>query len=207
MSSENDREWRELTDAWQTGEAGPPAGLSELHVKVRRQSRLLVSLAIGEVLFTLALMAFLIHRTRLDPEPSLVVATVLVGVFVAVTFAFTTWNRRGLWRAETASTIAHAELMRKRCLGRLRTVRFSYALLAAECLFLTAWLPWRIETTPRLAERGLEPYLSGFGAMIALTAIYVVVLVGIDRRSRRELREVEALLAQLAAEPLGGEGK
>jgi len=195
----DDREWRQLTSAWHA-EAGPapaPPSNAALRAKVRRQGWRLVALAVSEVVFAVAMMAFLVRISLAEREPSLTVATVFVAFFFVVTFAFTVRNRRGLWRADAESTVAHAELVRRRCLGRLRTVRFSFALLAAQALFLAAWMPWRILSTPRLAERGLEPYLVGFGVLVAVVVVYSVVLSWMGRRSRRELAEVETLLDQL----------
>lgn len=54
------------------------------------------------------------------------------------TFAFTVWNRRGLWRAPDTSGRAFLALAQERCRRGLRLLRASYVVLGAVVLFNVA---------------------------------------------------------------------
>lgn len=195
-----DPEWRELENLWRRDEE-PPAPLpdfEELRAKVRRQSLGLVAVALAEIVFALAMITFLIRQASSSRDPSLVVAAVFIACFFVAAFAFAYWNRRGLWRARSASSLAFVTLLQRRAAGRLRTVRFSVGLLAAQCLFFAVWVPWRIESTPGLATRGLEPYLFAVAWTALIVLVYAVALAWMARRSRRELRQADDLLDQLS---------
>ena len=196
MNRSQELPWESLQATWQ--ESPPEDRLDALRLRrrVRLQGLGLFLLAGIEILLAAAALIYLTSLTLASPRPSILVGTAAVFLFLAMAFAFSFWNRRGLWRAHGESTSAFAELWHRRCLGQLRTVRFTWALLAAEVIFLAAWFPWQIRTTPTLQAAGSAPFVRAYSMLALITLAYVIFLVWFRKRTLGELAEVERWLAE-----------
>ena len=195
-----DPEWQGLMDDWQEAEPGPaPLPAKEVE-RIRRQARRrsygLILLGLGEVFGSLALVAWLFQDLPERHGPVEIVALVAILFFLAVAFAFTFWNRRGVWWPAAESTRTFVEFSAERCRRKLRALRFCPWLLAAELAFLVPWSIWAL--LARAAP--LDHWWAAFGWM-ALSV--VVVFWGgawYRRRTLRELAGWEELLGSLADE-------
>jgi hypothetical protein len=106
------------------------------------------------------------------------------------TLAFTLWNRRGLWRAADASSVAFVALARQRCRRGLAAVRASYVVLAAVVAYNLATFAGLFAPMPGNARAGVVMTL-------VVAAIYLVVLIVAHRRVRRRLAAYDALAREL----------
>ena len=193
-----DPEWRSLMDDWREAEPGPaPLSAEEarrIQRQVRRRSYGLILLALGEIAGSLALVAYLFRDLPQRHGPVELAALVATLFFFGVAFAFTFWNRHGVWWPAAESTRTFVEFSAERCRRKLRALRFCPWLLGAELAFMVPWSVWALlsRTAP------LGQWLLAFGWM-ALSV--VAVLWGgawYRRRTLRELAEWEGLLRGLS---------
>lgn len=183
MSEAGDDELLEWTRDWQAGE--PDRNPADLRRQVARRSRGLAALTAGEALlsagFATALVRLALHPGHPADVP---LAIGLLGV-IALAFGFSLWNRRGVWRPSADTVRASLELSLRRARGRLRGVAAGWGVLALEVLLL---LPWAIVRTERFGQRA--------GALLFLSVMAggaAGALVGLARRTRREIDELEEL--------------
>jgi len=198
MRPDGDVGWAELRDTWTVAAATPAPGAATMRTLARRQTWGWMAGALGELGVAAGILALVARQTHGQPGFPVALATTVVLVAVAVAFSY--WNRRGLWRPEAQTTYAFALLARQRARSATRAVRFGYQLLAAECLFLVLWLPWRIFWSGASVSRGLEVLLPGYGVLAAFAVIFVLVLRWTGRRARSRLAQADAFLASLSDE-------
>ena len=110
---------------------------------------------------------------------------------------FGLWNRRGTWRAEEQTTRAFVELSHKRCVHRLRGVRFAWWLLSAEVSFFVPWIAWVVSSRQEKLAQGPGIYFTSYGLLAALVLAAAIVLLWYRRRTTREMEEVEDLRRDL----------
>lgn len=189
--SVGDREWEAWAEDWRAepGDDPPP----DLLRRVRRQGRLMLALTVAELLFSGAMLGFSTWFVWSRPRPLWVVWLVAVWVFTLVAQAYSLVNRAGTWRPAAQTTRAFLELCHRRCLRKLRTVRFVPWLLAAELGFLVAFGLWLYLSGMETPVPGLPIYLEAGGWASALTLGYCLWLVWYRRRALRELAQLEEL--------------
>lgn len=106
------------------------------------------------------------------------------------TFAYTVWNRRGLWRAADTSGRAFLALAQERCRRGLRLLHASYAVLAAVVLFNVAVFIHVFHAHDNAqAMRG-----------IVITLVVAVVMLAVFVIAHRRLRRRREALAAVAKE-------
>lgn len=183
-----DPEWRSLMEDWREAEPEaaplPAKEARRIRRQVRRRVYGLILLAACEILGSLGLVAWLFRDLPDRHGPVELAGFAAILVFFAVAFAFTFWNRRGVWWPAAESTRTFVEFSAERCRRKLRALRFCPWLLAAELIFLVPWAVWALLS--RAAP--LQDWLAAFGWM-ALSV--VIVLWGGAWYRRRTLRELE----------------
>lgn len=196
MTPNDDREWQELARDWQTG-GEPPRIPSDVRRRVQRFSLGLYALTAAEILFLGALLVFFTRLAWIRPEPVELVTAAMVWTLGLAAMGFTLQNRRGTWRPAGGSTRDFVELSHKRCVHRLRGVRFAWRLLAAEVLFFLPWIAWVIASNPEKLARAPGIYFTSYGFLAAMVGVMAIGLEWYRRRTEREMREMEEILGTL----------
>lgn len=138
-----DDDWQDLSDEWQAVPAA--VDVAQLRRRVRAQSRRMRWTLAGEVLLTLAAMAYLGAAARVaDSWDSWVIIGGLT-IFTVVIWVFTLRNRRGVWRATSDSLEACQALEIARRQRRLAEATFTrrLSLVSLVPLAVVAVVRWR----------------------------------------------------------------
>ncbi len=196
-----DPEWRNLMDDWRQAEPEAKPLTAEEARRIRRQARRrgygLFLLAAGEILGSLGVVAWLFQELPEHHAPVDLIGFAAVVFFFAVAFAFTYWNRRGLWWPAAESTRTFVEFSAERCRRKLRTLRYCNWLLAAELAFLIPWSVWAL-----LAKAApFWEWAAAFGWMAFATVALGWGGAWVRQRTLRELENWEAMLEGLKGDP------
>jgi len=190
----NDTEvWSQL---WRQVESTPAT--PDLRQLVARDSRRLFLAVASECVVAIALLTWSTTFVLADPslEGFLWIGSLLA--FLVIAFAFTTWNRRGLWRASGNSTSAYVTLCIDRCYSRLLAARFAIWLLAVESVFVAGWRLLRAALDPTAGETalGLATVLVG---LLLLNGIVMLWVRFYSARVHGELESYKTMRAWLSA--------
>jgi hypothetical protein len=191
MTTRQDTEWEGWTRAWRAEGAPAPEVRSRLEANVRRASLMMMLGAAGEAACAVGMLALAFTVAAGNPQPVILARAAAVWLFVFAAWGFSMWNRRGIWQPAGRTTEAFVALARERCLRKLRTVRFTRWLLAAEVLFLIPWGWWEYASDPLKFAQHLEAYLFRYGLVAFLVLVASVWSVRYGRRARRELAALE----------------
>jgi len=194
-----DPELASWMEDWQSGGSEPAAEEREaIRRRVKRRTRGLILLAAGELVFSAGVLAFLLGFALRHPHPADRLTMAGLALITLSALGFAAWNRRGLWKARAETTAAFLDLSLVRCRRRQQSLRFAWGMLAVEAALFVPWIWHRLHldrsTPPSPAE-----YLGAYGFLAAVCAVTAVVLVGLERWTRRELRQLEAMRGQQAA--------
>jgi hypothetical protein len=207
-------EWRQQGSARGDAAERAPAAIRD---RVRRRSRRLVLLTAGERLLAAAAIVFLWRFARALGTPLDLFTLTAFAALAELAFAFSLWNRRGVWRPSAESTAAYLALERERCRRSRRSIQAGWVLLAVEVALFVPWIAHRLHAGARAP--GLARYLAAYGYLAAVAGATAIVLLALARRRAREERELEAIQVSLEEEvpvlswgslerpsPLGGGG-
>ena len=182
----NDTELRDWQSQWQQGHID----VSRAHARARRDDRRHRWLAVTEYLTMALLLAstlgYALWRDALEVWAWMAAIWVL-GV-PALVFAW--WNRRGLWGSADMTAHAHLQLSLQRCHRSLRALRIGYASLVASAalvlLFAFGVVGGRAGTQ-----------VSMLVWLAVVVTIHVVVMLVMQRRLRRRMRALSAMLHEM----------
>jgi hypothetical protein len=184
--------WRQQ---WQT-QATVPVDLRQTIDRQTRQMRLLM---VAEVAVTIifgggSLLASLTLR-----RSDVTVLTAGIWVFIAIAWAFSQANRRGLWRPAAATTAAYLDLVILRARRRLQAVSFTSI---SYIVFLSFNLGWVYQELARHGGTGLWAFLTSGPVFIvwALTALLALVAIWHRRRITAQLNNLAELRRELGDE-------
>ena len=184
---QTDPELSRWMEEWKEGSAPSPPAALQLASRVRRRTLGLLVLAAGETILTVGALAFIVSVVRRShgwPD-HLAMAGLAVASLSAVAFSF--WNRRGVWRSTASTTAEFLAFSLLRCRRRRRSLRFGWWLLAVELAVLGPWL----------ASRGAG--VPGYAFLAAVAATAALIFTWINRRTRREIAELEAISREIDA--------
>jgi Na+/melibiose symporter-like transporter len=134
-----DHELQAWKQEWQAEVAGP---LPQLKKRVRLQTaRMIASNLIGLIL-GVGVLIYAARAVRRHPTPQTIVWGAAVLLFLLASGIFIVWNQIGIWRVETHSTLAYAELSYKRALTKIRKTRFILVIIVCEAAFDLAYIVW-----------------------------------------------------------------
>jgi hypothetical protein len=182
--------------AWQA--TPPEPEVAALRRRVERRGRWLVLETVGEALISCGALGLLARAALVEPAAWNVATLGGLALLIVWIWVFALWNRRGLWRPESATFAAHLELSLRRAHRRLRGLLAGWWLLAGEVLLLVPWL-WRVNQSRGLPSATADFLWSGF-ALAGLCGFAGAALVLLRRRTRREIEELEDLRRSFAAE-------
>lgn len=186
-----DRELELWKQEWQAEAAGSG---SRLRVRVRLQTaRMIASNLVGLSLG----VAVLIYAARIvlqEPTPRTIVWGTAVLLCWLATCLFVVWNQIGIWRVETESTRAYAELSYKRSLTKIRKTRFMSVLFAFGLAFDFVYLSW--EDWPVLAHQPAMFFTHLARVSVALVAWWWFIK-WYGRRKAQQVEQARRFLEEL----------
>jgi hypothetical protein len=189
-----DDELREWIADWQTEPEPAPEVRDAIRRRVKRQTlKMMLSLA-GEVVLTLGLLGIVINSAVRWPEPLNLAAMAGLVVLIFWAIGSSLWFRRGTWRPSAETTSAFLDLSILRCRRRLAALRAGWFLLAMEEAILIPWLCVLLNGKPA------GDYIRAFGFLVLMTVLVVAFSLTVQRRTRRELEEMEAVRRSLEGE-------
>ena len=181
-TSEPDNELNDWMADWQADPEPAPEVRDAIRQRVKRKSLRMALATAVEILFALAMLAFLARSALRVPTPINVGAMICLALLILWATGYSLWSLRGAWKPSTETAAAFIDLSILRCHRRLRAVRAGWWLLALE---LAVMIPWIVLS--------LKAKAAGFGLLAVLTAMVSVFLIVAERRARRELREWEQM--------------
>ncbi|HJU74553.1 MAG TPA: hypothetical protein VJ717_12465 [Gemmatimonadaceae bacterium] len=191
MSNELEASWEHLGALWRTDEH-PVVPLSQrLANRVRRQSDRLRVIVVGEIVLTLAMLVGSGAVIVRNGGASAVRSGATVLLYTGAIWAFTLWNRRGLWSPYAESTADFIALLRVRAQRRVRTAWFCLVVisLATIVVFRVLGTTWRVGAA--------TPVDWIWIAWAAYSALLVVWSLWYWYRARQEIRELDAIASEL----------
>ena len=187
MMTMNETDWKSIESLWQTADEAVDA--TPLRRAVSAHRRWMLSAAVGEALFAVALAWLTWDVLRQGAFGWRLVWAVSLWVFALAAFAFVWWNRRGTWTASGNSVSDFVRLTRIRARRQSLSLRFFLVFAIAETFVVVAQLVW-FDRFSVSAGALLGTILLGMGVW------YVIV----RRRIARDLA-----IAAAYDEDLGGE--
>ena len=191
MTATPEPAWEAVGVIWRTDEHGPMVLNERLRERVRRQSDRLRVILAGEIVTTLAILALSGVLLMRNAGESAVRVGALVLLYTAGVWAFTLWNRRGIWSPYGETTADFVALLRVRAQRRIRTAWFCIIVVGLAAILSSreikvAWQAGDISATDWVWI-GFTVYVVGF----------ISWSVGYRWHAQREIRELDALAADL----------
>jgi hypothetical protein len=134
-----DRELELWKQEWQAEAA---SSISQLRARVRFQTARMIASNLAGLSVGVAVLIYAARIVLREPTPRTIVWGTAVLLCWLATFVFVVWNQIGIWRVETESTRAYAELSYKRSLTKIRKIRFMLVLFSCGLAFDFAYLSW-----------------------------------------------------------------
>jgi hypothetical protein len=192
LPKEPDDELREWMADWQAEPEPAPEVRDAIRRRVKRQSLKMALATAGEMLFALAMLAFVIVSAYARPTALNIVAMGGLALLILWSMGYSLWSLRGTWRPSAETTAAFLALSILRCHRRLRTLRAGWWLLALELAIMIPWLYLGLNSDSSRSPAAGD-YAVAAGALVYLTGIVVAFLIGGERKVRRERAELEEM--------------
>ena len=191
MGANLESSWQALGAIWRTGERRTTTLHQQLATRVRRQSDRLRIIVAGEIVLTLSMLVASGAVIVRNAGASAVRTGAMVLLYTAAIWAFTLWNRRGIWSPYGESTADFVALLRLRAQRRIRTAWFCISVISLAAIVMSREIAasWRVGTTT-LAD----------WVWIALGAYSLSVILwslAYWRHARREIRDLDVLSREL----------
>jgi len=191
MNGVRDLEWERLTAAWSQVREEPvdAAWVAEL---VRRQTRRLMLVVAVEVLVTVGILGSLAWWAVGTGTRAAAAFGAAALAHSVVVWAFTLWNRAGVWRPLGATTRAYLAVAKERCRRERRAARFVLGLLAIEAVPILWWVLRDDQAPDR--EGGVAALLLP-GAVVLVAVVWAIRTEIRARRLADRLAQVDRVLA------------
>jgi hypothetical protein len=138
MNAVADREWEDLGLVWRTvADTGAERWVREL---VTRQTRAYRVMFAAEVLITVVVLAAVAWTVAVERTVAAFGLGIAAVAHSAIIWAFSLWNRAGVWRPLGESTRDYLAVARERCWRERRGSAFVIGLLLVEGALVMAWL-------------------------------------------------------------------
>lgn len=177
-------------DAWREEWQREAAAAPDLRRKVERQTRLMRVMRASEILVTMAFGGGTIVWAVRSGQASVFVLAGLTWLSIAMAWAFSLANTRGLWSPAAES---HSEFLRlsiHRCQAQIRATLFAAVLYCFNVAFTLAWV---YQNQP---IRPLGAFLLSWSVCVvwAVTLLFFGWLVWHRRAKQRELARLLSML-------------
>jgi hypothetical protein len=197
MTSAPDRELQQWLEAWQTV-SEPATGPEAIRDHVARRSLMLTVWFGTEVTICTVALTFLLHRALTETDPVEILAMGAFAVIAGGSLLFSLWNWRTGLRNSSGTTADFVTLSIDRVRRMRRAIRFGWGILVCEVLVFVPWI-WRqlyagVQPPSASAER------FAWGLLGGLTALGLLLLIGLQRWISREAHILEGLRRELGDE-------
>jgi hypothetical protein len=191
MGANLESSWQALGAIWRTGERRATTLHEQLATRVRRQSDRLRIIVAGEIVLTLSMLVASGAVIVRNAGASAVRTGAMVLLYTAAIWAFTLWNRRGIWSPYGESTADFVALLRLRAQRRIRTAWFCISVISLAAIVMSREIAaaWRVGTAT------LADWV--WIALGAYSLSVVIWSVAYWRLARREIRELDVLSREL----------
>ncbi len=187
--------WQAVGITWRTDEHRALTMSERVAQRVHRQSRRLRLILAGEIALTIVMlvMSFTIVA-RYNAAGTLRVGAMVL-LYTAAVWAFTLWNRRGVWRPYGETTAEFVELLRVRAHRRIRSARFTQVVIGVAVILVGREVEavWRAGSASTW-ERGVWTAFAVYSVGMVAWSIWY------ELKARREVRELADFQRQLRAE-------
>jgi hypothetical protein len=181
-------DWDTLSVRWRAQLAEAPLAIDGLRRTVHRRHRELLALVSGEVALTAVVLGAVVRLLRGGFNRTSIMTTTLVLLVTVVVWAFTIWNRRGIWRPLSETTTEYLRLSRQRIAAGRRTVIF---VRASASVYTVAYGTWFVSRVSRHSLDSDEQVIWLIAA--AYCSLLVAWSVWYARRLTRELERIESM--------------
>lgn len=195
MTGNLETTWQALGVTWRTDEHRALPLAQRVAERVHTQSKRLRLILASEIAITIVMLAASFAIVARYNTAGTVRVGAMVLLYTAAVWAFTLWNRRGVWRPYGETTADFVQLLRVRAQRRIRSARFSQLVIGLAIILVGREVEavWRAGSAS-VWERGVW----------LVFAVYSVVVIGwsiwYERGARREVRELAEFERQLGAE-------
>lgn len=192
MNANLDAGWQAIGAIWRTDEHRANTMAERLAQRVQRQSDMLQIILAGEIVLTIAILVASGAVIVRNAGASALRIGAMVLLYTAAIWAFTLWNRRGIWSPYGETTADFVALLRVRAQRRIRTAWFCIMVISVATIIVTreianAWRAGQVTVADKV--------WIGFAAY----SLGVVVWSVLYRwRARREIRELDAIARELS---------
>lgn len=184
--------WQAVGVTWRTDEHRTSTITERLAGRVQRQSEHLRLIVVGEIVLTLAVLVGSGAVIVRNAGASAARTGAMVLLYTAAIWAFTLWNRRGVWSPYGETTADFIALLRVRAQRRMRTAWFCLVVISVALMLVFR----EIEVAWRAGEVNLVDWV--WIAMEGYSLCVILWSVWYWRRARREIRELDALARDMA---------
>jgi hypothetical protein len=191
MSADLETAWQAIGVTWRTDEHRVTTSAEHLAQRVRRQSDRLRLIVVGEIALTVAMLVASGAVIVRNAGASAVRVGLMVVLYTAAVWAFTLWNRRGVWSPYGETTADFVGLLRVRAQRRIRSAWFSQIVISVAVILVAR----EIEAAWRAGEITVVDWV-----WIALGAYSLAVILWSTwyrLQAQREIRQLDALAQDL----------
>ncbi|MGQ0640471.1 MAG: hypothetical protein ACT4P6_06820 [Gemmatimonadaceae bacterium] len=194
MSGTPETAWEAAGVVWRTDEHAPVRLNEHLGERVRRQSGRLRLILAGEIVTTVAILVVSGALIMRNAGANAVRVGALVLLYTAGVWAFTLWNRRGIWSPYGETTADFVGLLRVRAQRRIRTAWFCIIVIGLAAILSSR----EIKVAWQAGDISLTDWIwIGF---TAYSACFIVWSAWCLWHAQREIRELDALARDLEAQ-------
>ena len=138
MTTTSDREWNDLSLAWQR--TNDPGTERLMRASVICRSRLMRVVLGTEVLMTVAVLSWVAYVVAQRPTAIMIIWGIAALLHSALVWAFALWNRRGIWAPLGESTRDYLALAFERASRDRLAARFVIGLVTVEVVAVATFL-------------------------------------------------------------------
>ncbi len=180
-------DWRTISRDWQAHD--PPPALAALQPRLQRETRRLAAATALDIVAFVTTTALIVTVTLARPTTAVIVAAVAVIALGAWITVFSIMNRRGTWRAETATPAGQIALLRRRARATMRATRFARATVLAQTVAVVSY----VTASVRAREATVLPMLIAVLLAGAVSAAYLKFASRQETQAKALLEEATEL--------------
>ncbi len=194
-------DWRTISRDWQAQE--PPPALRELQPRLAADTRRLALATSADLVAFVVAAVLIVTFTMQRPTAGVMAAAGIVLAVNAWITAFSIGNRRGSWRAATATAEGYVTLLRARGRAALRAARVARGAAIVQALVVVGYVAVSVNGRPAPAR----PVVVAALFATAMVAGYLLFAQRQAANARAVLEECDELETLLRDEELATEGE
>ena len=139
MTGTIDRAWDDWSSVWRADGPGGIGLAKAVKAAADRETTRIRVAVVAEMLVTVAVLGIVWWVAAAEGGASMLGWAVAAGLHTVVVWAFTLWNRIGVWKPFGRSTIDYIRITRERLERQRRSATFALWLAGAESVLLVGW--------------------------------------------------------------------